>query len=182
MRGVVVYESMYGNTHTVADAIGDGLAQSPDSSGVLVVPVDRAELSMLEHANLIVVGGPTHVHGMSRATTRKNAVEVAAKPESGLHVDAAAGETGLRDWFEALGTVHGASAAFDTRVSGPSALTGRAAKGIAKMLRKNGLDLVAEPESFLVDKQNHLLPGEADRARAWGAQLAATLASAGSPS
>lgn len=178
MRGVVVYESMYGNTHLVADAIGDGLAESALSDGVLVVPVDRAEPAMLEGADLIVVGGPTHVHGMSRASTRKGAIDAANKPDSDLTVDPGAGETGLRDWFEALGGVHGAAAAFDTRVDAPATLTGRAAKGIARMLRRHGLDLVTEPESFLVDKHNHLLPGEAERAHAWGVLLASRLAPA----
>jgi hypothetical protein len=32
--------------------------------------------------------------------------------------------------------------------------------------------LVIEPESFLVTKDNHLEPGEPERARAWGAHLA----------
>ena len=36
MRAVVVYESMYGNTHLVADAIGAGLGPAFDVS---VVPV-----------------------------------------------------------------------------------------------------------------------------------------------
>lgn len=53
MRAVVVYESMYGNTHLVADAIGDGLATAYE---VDVVPVDRADRQLLEHADLVVVG------------------------------------------------------------------------------------------------------------------------------
>lgn len=38
MRAVVVYESMYGNTHRVADAIGAGLEPSFD---VTVLPVAK---------------------------------------------------------------------------------------------------------------------------------------------
>ena len=45
----------------------------------------------------------------------------------------------------------------------PPLLTGRASRGIEKRLIKVGYDLVADPESFLVDKQSHLLPGEAER-------------------
>ena len=44
--------------------------------------------------------------------------------------------------------------------------------GIARQLRENGFVLVAEPESFLVTKDNHLLPGEEARARLWGQRLA----------
>ena len=68
----------------------------------------------------------------------------------------------------------GAAAAFDTRIDAPAALTGRASKGIAKRLRRCGFSLVVEPESFLVDKHNRLVDGEEERARAWGAALAAT--------
>ncbi len=172
MRGLVVYESMYGNTREVAAAIGEGLALS---EGVVVVPVNRVDKATLEAADLVVVGGPTHVHGMSRKSTRKSAVDAAAKAGGGLQVEPGAGDAGLREWFDSLGSLDTAAAAFDTRVNAPAAFTGRAAKGIARMLRDHGTDLVAEPESFLVDKRNHLLPGEKDRARSWGERLATTL-------
>jgi len=79
MRAVVVYESMYGNTHQVAEAIGAGLRSSFEVS---VVPVSEAGPAVLADADLLVVGGPTHVHGMSRTSTRKAAVEAADKPAS----------------------------------------------------------------------------------------------------
>ena len=56
------------------------------------------------------------------------------------------------------------------------ALTGRASRGIAKVLRRHGFDLVVPPESFLVTKATHLEPGEDEHARAWARQLG-TLAS-----
>src|SRR5690242_19397342 len=68
MRAVVVYESMYGNTHLIADAIGRGLVAA--ACQVDVVPVDRAGQQMLADADLVVVGGPTHAHGISRDSTR----------------------------------------------------------------------------------------------------------------
>jgi hypothetical protein len=64
------------------------------------------------------------------------------------------------------------AAAFDTRLSSPVLLTGRASKSIGRQLARHGLTIVAPPESFLVDKKSHLLPGEVDRARAWGARVA----------
>jgi hypothetical protein len=84
---------------------------------------------------------------------------------------------GLRDWFREIGdrTDDQRAAAFDTRMEGPVAFTGRASKGIAKRLRHHGYDLVAEPESFVVTKENHLVDEEIARARHWGEQLAATL-------
>ena len=62
---VVVYESMYGNTHLIADAIGKGFGQAV-SAEIVVVPVGEAASDLLDSADLIVVGGPTHAHGMSR--------------------------------------------------------------------------------------------------------------------
>ena len=71
------------------------------------------------------------------------------------------------------------SAAFDTRLKAPAALTGRASKGIAKRLRAHGSTLVAEPMSFLVTKENRLVDDEATHARGWGAQVAAAAAARG---
>jgi hypothetical protein len=172
MRALVVYESMYGNTHLVANAIGEGLAAHME---VDVVPVEQASDALVRGADLVVVGGPTHVHGMTRDSTRKAAVEAARKPDANLELDPDAAGPGLRDWFDGLAPAAGRAAAFDTRMDGPAALTGRASKGIRSRLRRHGFDVIADPRSFLVDKQNHLEPHQADAARAWGEQLAGTL-------
>jgi hypothetical protein len=110
---------------------------------------------------------------MSRAATRKAAVEAAIKPVSPLRVEPGALGPGLRDWFASLGRYPVKAATFDTRIHGPAALTGRASKGVARLLRAHGFDLVAEPESFLVAKQDRLEPQETARAREWAATLAA---------
>jgi len=173
MRAVVVYESMYGNTHLIADAIGAGLRTAFD---VRVLPVSQARPEVIAGADLVVVGGPTHVHGMTRARTRQAAVRAADKPAGGLTVEPDALGPGLREWFGWLGRHPVRGAAFDTRMHGSAALTGRAAKGIARHLREHGFDLAAEPESFLVTKQDRLEPHEQDRAREWGTTLAAAVA------
>jgi hypothetical protein len=178
MKVVVVYESMYGNTHHVATAIGEGLGSAAD---VVVVPVEGAEPELVESVDLLVVGGPTHVHGMSRANTRQAAVEAAEKDESDLVLDPDAEGPGLREWFDGLGKIGTHAAAFDTRMHGPAALTGRASKGVAKRLRHHGATLITDPESFIVTKDNHLEVDEAERARAWGAELARTASVMGAP-
>jgi hypothetical protein len=177
MKAVVVYESMYGNTHLVADEIARGLREG-SVDDVTVVPVDDASQQVVADADLLLVGGPTHVHGMSRENTRQAAVEAARKPGSDLTVDEDAEGPGLREWFDARGPISKSAAAFDTRLKGPPALTGRASKGIAKRLREHGCTLVLEPESFLVTKENHLLDHEIEHARTWGAQLAAAVVGA----
>lgn len=172
MRAVVVYESMYGNTHLIAGAIASGLETAFDVS---VVPVSRASPAVLADADLVVVGGPTHAHGMSRAATRKAAVEAASKPASPLKLEPGALGPGLRDWFGSLGRYQAKAAAFDTRIHAPAALTGRASKAVARLLRAHGFGLVAEPQSFLVSKQDRLEPEETIRARNWGTKLAAVI-------
>jgi Flavodoxin len=162
MQAVVVYESMYGNTHLIADAIGAGLKTAFDVS---VVPVSQASPTVLADADLVVVGGPTHAHGMSRAATRKAGVEAASKPVSPPRGEPGALGPGLRDWSGSVGRYPVKAAAFDTRIHAPAALTGRASKGVARLLRAHGFDLVAEPESFLVTKQDRLEPQETARAR-----------------
>lgn len=173
MRAIVVYESMYGNTHEVADVIGAGHAGSLDVS---VVSVAEAAPSLIAGADLVVVGGPTHVHGMSRESTRKAAAEAAQKPESDLKLDPDASGPGLRDWFASLGHFAAKAAAFDTRTHGPAVFTGRASRGVAHQLRSHGFEVVTDPESFLVTKQDRLDEHETERAREWGAELASSVA------
>ena len=85
MKAVVIYESMYGNTHLIANAIAEGLRAHGE---VTVVPVAEARATVVEDADLVVVGGPTHAHGMSRTATRKGAVDAARKPGSDLVLEA----------------------------------------------------------------------------------------------
>jgi Flavodoxin domain len=174
MKSVVIYESIYGNTHLVADAIAAGLREAGD---VTVVPVHEAGASVVDDVDLVVVGGPTHVHGMSRDSTRKAGIEAARKPESGLTIDADAEGTGVRDWLQSLPPTTALAAAFDTRIDAPAPFTGRASKSIAKQLRDHGHEVIAE-QSFLIAKGKdvHLEPDEETRARAWGASLAEVLA------
>jgi hypothetical protein len=173
MRALVVYESMYGNTHEVAAAIAEGLRPIAD---VRAVPVHEATAALAQGTDLLIVGGPTHAHAMTRASTRKAAMDAAAKSDSGLTVDPDAPGLGVRDWLDTVGELDVRGAAFDTRLDARAWLTGRASKGIARKLRQRGCALVVEPESFLVTKENELVAGEAARASAWGATLAAQLA------
>lgn len=167
MKAIVVYESLYGNTHEVAEAVAEGLRHGAD---VEVVPVADASADRLAAGELLVVGGPTHVHGMSSRLSRKGAADDAKKKG---HEPPDVEGPALREWFDGLPEADGSpAAAFDTRIDKPRLVTGSAAKGIAKRLRRHGYTLVGE-ESFLVaDSEGPLVPGELDRARAWGRSLA----------
>ena len=171
MRALVVYESMFGNTHTVAQHIAEGVGTVFETT---IVPVHDATSGLIAAADLVVIGGPTHVHGMSSERSRAGAVDQAAQDDD-LELDPDAFGEGLRDWFGGLGDDAGSNhlaAVFDTRVHASALLTGQASKGITKRLRTHGFDMVVDGESFFVDKSNHLEAGEADRATAWGRTVA----------
>jgi len=177
MRALVVYESMFGNTHAVAEHIAEGMEALVETT---VLTIHDATAEQLASADLVVVGGPTHVHGMSNSMSRSSAADIAAKDDE-LELDPDAYGDGLRDWFDDLDHEVGAghlAAAFDTRVHASTLLTGQASKGITKRLRAHGFDLVTDGESFFVDKSNHLEPGEIDRATAWGHRVAEAARSA----
>ena len=168
MRVLVVYESMYGNTHAVATDIASGLRAADE---VTLVPVTRASRELVAEADLIVAGAPTHRHGMPTVGSRRMAAETAREADSGLTLDPDADGPGLRAWLESLNAEGVLAAAFDTRLSGLPALTGHASRPIARLLTRRGCRVLLAPESFVVSGQNTLLDGEAVRAREWGAQV-----------
>jgi hypothetical protein len=147
-----------------------------------VLPVAKAAQELVDRADLVVVGGPTHVHGMSRPATRQKAAEAAHQPGSPLVLDPDAEGPGLREWFEALRPVKTKGAAFDTRIDTSAVITGRASKGISKQLRRHSFHEIADPMSFLVTKETRLAAGQQAAARQWGEDLAGALADHADPS
>ena len=166
MRALVVHESLYGNTA----AVGAAIAASLRACGLDVeaVPVSEIDPEQTADVDLLVVGGPTHVHGMSSSRTRQTAND----DEKNTFGEPTL-EPGLREWVKHLPPGSGRlAAAFDTRFDKPAILTGSAAKGIGRRLGERGFRLVVERESFLVSTQNLLLDGEIEHATAWGRELA----------
>jgi hypothetical protein len=171
MRALVVFESLYGSTAAVAQAV----AASLRAEGVVAeaMPVDHVAAASTEGFELLIVGGPTHMHGISRESTRK----AGAKDTKNTYAEPTI-SPGLREWFEGMPGGGGrTAAAFDTRFDQAIWLTGSAAKGIAKRLGAKGFRLAADPESFFVTKENTLADGELDHATRWGATLAGRIPS-----
>ncbi len=165
MTALVVYESLFGNTKGVAEAVAAGLGEHGE---VRCLEVSE-HLVLAPDVDLLVVGGPTHAFGLSRPTTRADAQQQAG-PGMPMQV-----QTGLREWLEQLPRPGRAVsfAAFDTRVDRPR-LPGSAARKATRMLRDKGLRQCADPQSFWVHGvPGPLLAGEADRAVAWGRSLGA---------
>lgn len=166
-RALVVYESMFGNTEHVAAALARGLQLEGLDTGLVEVGSAPAELSV--DLDLLVVGAPTHAFGLSRPSTRADAVRQGAAPERAQH--------GLREWIESVrfdAARPPSLAAFDTRVTKVRWIPKAAGPTAVRLAHKRGLEAPAKPVGFLVeDLQGPLVEGEVERAVAWGRRLGA---------
>ena len=166
MNVLVVYESMFGNSAQVAEAIARGAGATRCAELHEVTPPEAAE------ADLLILGGPTHAFSMSRPSTRHDAVDKGAEPSRE--------DRGIREWLDELPAHLSAPVAtFDTRVGKVKHLPGSAAKAAAKELRHR--TKVIDHQSFYVDDvAGPVLDGELQRAEAWGAGLVTTSKASGS--
>jgi flavodoxin-like protein len=164
MKALVVYESMFGNTETIARAVADGLGEAAE-----VVLADVATLPSTAGVDLLVVGAPTHAFGLSRPATRQDAGRQGT-------VRSGSTDVGLREYLDVSPGLAGlAAAAFDTRID-TFWIPGSAAHKAHRRLRRLGCRMVGPAASFRVTgTAGPLAAGEVDRARQWAGRLAALL-------
>ena len=163
-RALVIFESMFGNTRTIAEAVVEGLSSRFVTD---LTEVSLAPTRIAGDVSIVVVGGPTHAFGLTRPRTRQDAATQADEP-----LVSPAG--GVREWLEAAERPRSSvrAAAFDTRIDKPR-VPGSAARGAEKRLRRLGFRVVAAAESFYVTgTKGPLVPGEVERARRWAEQVA----------
>lgn len=156
MKILVVYDSLYGNTARIAEAIGGSVGGLGE---VEVVRAERVAPTSLLGLAALFVGSPTRGF---RPTP------VVSKLLEGMQPHALAGVK---------------VAAFDTRIPEnrmPSFLRvlvrlfGYAATPIAALLQNRGGTLVRPPEGFLVEgREGPLAQGEEARAAAWAKEVVA---------
>lgn len=142
MNCLIIYDSVYGNTEQIAQAIGNTLGSQMD---VKVVRVSNVKTEQLIGLNLLVIGSPTH--GGSPIQAIKDFLNQI--PESSVR------EINV--------------AAFDTRLATRWVkIFGYAAGKIADSLKKQGGTLVALPEAFFVKgRKGPLKEGELGRVTSW---------------
>jgi flavodoxin I len=161
MSALVMYDSQYGNTRKIAEAIGQALASQGEGE-VQVIPVSEASPGTVPPLDLLVVGSPTQA--------------LTATPA-------------IKGWIKSLapGSLKGIkAAAFDTRfteqkISDLSSVLaffvrifGYAADPIASWLKKKGAEVILPPEGFYVgDTEGPLLENELERAAGWARKLTA---------
>lgn len=144
MNTLIVYDSVFGNTQAIAEAI----AARQHKGAVRLISVDQFSAAELPGIALMIVGCPTHRHGVPEA---------------------------VRDMLDGMskGTLRGvAVAAFDTRYRKPRWLTGSAAQKVARKLRTFGGKQVVSPVSFFVEgREGPLAEGEVERAKRWAESI-----------
>jgi len=124
-RGVVIFDSKFGNTEKIAKSLAGGLLRA----GVHAICVNTRDfrLDSLTEFDLIAIGGPTQMFTPS-------------KP--------------MKDFLLRLGEVQGLKGksgfAFDTKFGSP--LAGSAAKFIEKRLAELGMNMVRPRQSAIVEK------------------------------
>ena len=170
MKVTVLYESIYGNTAAIAQAIAAGINAKAD---VELQPVDGPAVD----ADLLIVGAPTHAHGLPSTATRRGLEKAAADSEARGRPLQYHPTPGMRHFIDALPPGDGKRVAcFDTRFDRSAILTGSAAKTMERKLRRRGYTVVAPPVSFfVVDGEGPLVDGELDRARSWAVSLLETM-------
>lgn len=156
MKALVVFESFFGNTEKIANAVAGGLAARGEVTMRKVADLRPEEL---KNFDLVVVGSPTRGFQPS---------------------------DGTKALLKALpaGTLQGVKvAAFDTRMDVKEVnnafltfmekIFGYAAEPIGRALVKAGGTLVGKPQGYFVHGSvGPLWDGELERAAAWGEQLA----------
>jgi hypothetical protein len=164
MRAAVIYESMFGNTRTVAEALAEELAKHMD---VDLHEVGSAPTSIDASIDLVVLGAPTHGFSLSRPASRREAAGMT--PDGPISTG-----IGIREWLEAAEAATGTrAAAFDTRINH---VPGSAARAATRRLRRSGFAIIARPASFMVEKTlGPLAPGQLDRVRSWAIEIAAAM-------
>jgi len=160
MKTMVIYDSQFGNTAQIAQAIADGLSGAPEApNDVESHKIGDAKPDQLAGLDLLVVGSPTQKFRPTSTTTDflkripKNAL-------NGVKV-----------------------AAFDTRITEEEIkahgflskmvdIFGYAADPISDRLKKKGGEVVMPPEGFTVEgTEGPLTEGELERATDWARQI-----------
>ena len=152
MKTLVVYDSVYGNTEIIAQAIGDAIPGE-----VQVLRVGQVKAGDWETVDLLIIGSPTHG---SLPTEEVQGLLERVGPPAHEGAKAATFDTRLTWWFlERWG--------------------GFAAPKMATTLKGKGWTLAGEPGGFFVRglKNGPLKRGEAERAAAWAKQIAGSVTS-----
>ena len=159
MKALVVYDSQFGNTEKIAQAIAHELSSRMN---IEILRVGNVKLEHLAGISFLITGSPTQRFRPTEGITNF----IKGLPQDSLNgVKVAAFDTRLTE--EEIEEIR--ILAFFVRIFG------YAAKPISNGLKKKGGDLVLPPEGFYVEgMEGPLIEGELERASDWAKQIIAT--------
>lgn len=148
MKTLIVYDSLYGNTEKIAQAIGENLALAKDK----IISAKKLKNEDLKDIELLIMGSPTHAG--QPTPTLKNVI--ANIPENSLkNINVMTFDTSIKSQDKNF--------LFKTFIN----MLGYAAKRTAKMLQDKGATIVGSETFFVKDKEGPLEEGEIKRAQDW---------------
>jgi flavodoxin len=157
VKALVVYDSKFGNTAKVAQAISAALAPKGE---VIVVNVADARPEQLAGVDLLLVGSPTWGSRPTPAITKW----LKGLPSRGLEGVRVAG-------FDTRGDMSQVTSRFVLVLVG---FLGFAAAPISDRLAKKGGIVAVPPEGFIVvEREGPLKEGELERAADWAGKIVA---------
>jgi flavodoxin len=159
MKAIVIYDSQFGNTERIAQAIRDALSDTTETRLMRASSVAPRDLMAAE---LLIIGSPTQ---------RFHATEPVDRILKGVSLRgcrAAAFDTRFD-----MAEVDSRALKLAVKVAGDSAY---AAPRIAAVLEKAGATMVVPPEGFIVTgTEGPLREGELPRAAEWARSIVAAL-------
>jgi hypothetical protein len=166
LNAVVVYESHWGNTAAIAEAIAAGLG--PEARALTT---DEASDAAVAAAELIVAGAPVIAFGLPSDKMLDSLGSKSRKAPAPPDLS----HPSMRSWLARLPFGRGHSAAFETGIRwSPGGATGAIDRG----LEVAGYRPVGKSRRFVVKgTYGPLRDGELELARQWGAELAQMLKS-----
>lgn len=161
MKTLIVYDSLYGNTQQIAQAIGNAFG---NQEGITMMRVGDVKSEQFAGLKLLIIGSPTQ---RFRPTAAISNLLKGISENSLTGVKVAVFDTRLttREINETP------ALAFFVRLFGVSAY---AAKPMADILKKKGGELIVSAEGFFVEgMEGPLAQGELERAADWAKQISA---------
>ena len=147
MKILILYDSVYGHTKQIAQAIGKGV---DDQHDLEIINANALNKEKLSDVDILIIGSPTHGGRYTEAIQAffKDMAPDLSKNLSGAAFDTRTSSTGIAGRIEKI--------------------FGRAAPRIVRDMEKQEWRLLVEPEGFIVKgRKGPLREGELDRAEEW---------------
>ncbi|BDI23024.1 flavodoxin domain-containing protein [Herbiconiux sp. L3-i23] len=171
VNALVLYESWFGNTRRIAEEVTAGLVD--EDVAALAMAVDDCAATDLREVGLVVVGAPTHTHGLPTPRSRAEARRWSQSPANRVDLEADTSRPGVREWLDRVpDLVHPRFAAFETRADLAPLFGASSARRIARSLISHGWEQLTPPASFIMPSHGlTLADGGEEEARSWGSRL-----------